>query len=48
MKGHKMTKVQIAKKIDVLDDQYGYSTIAEQVELDKEISRLLDLYKAAK
>ena len=41
-----MTKAQIAKKIDILDDQYGWSTAAEQIELDKEISKLLDLYKA--
>jgi hypothetical protein len=44
--GAKMTKAQIAKKIDILDDQYGWSTAAEQIELDKEISKLLDLYKA--
>jgi hypothetical protein len=39
-----MNKDQIAKKIDLLDEQYGYATIKEQIELDKKIAILLDQY----
>ena len=30
-----MNKEEISKKIDALDEEYGYSTIKEQVKLNK-------------
>ena len=39
-----MSKEQIAKKIDKLDEEYGYATIEEQIKLDKKIAILLDQY----
>jgi hypothetical protein len=42
-----MNKETIARKIDLLDEEYGYATIKEQLELDKKIAILLDKYSKA-
>jgi hypothetical protein len=42
-----MNKETLARKIDQLDQEYGYATIKEQAELDKKIAILLDKYNKA-
>ena len=42
-----MNKETLASKIDQLDEEYGYATIEEQLELDKKIAILLDKYNKA-
>lgn len=42
-----MNKETLARKIDQLDEEYGYATIEEQLKLDKKIAILLDKYNKA-
>jgi hypothetical protein len=42
-----MNKETIARKLDQLEEEYGYATMKEQLELDKKIAILLDKYNKA-